>query len=84
MVRRVPERYVPAPATLFALAAWRSGSGTIAAVAARRALAADPRYALAGLVLQAVQAAIPPSAIEPLPEPRSRRRARLGGAVKAG
>jgi hypothetical protein len=64
VVRRVPERYVPAPATLLALAAWRAGDGARAGIAADRALAAQPGYALAGLVLQALQAALPPSVLE--------------------
>jgi hypothetical protein len=76
MVRRVPQRYVPAPATLLSLAAWRVGNGALADVAAQRALDADPSYELAALVLQALQAGIPPSAIEPMGEPGRRRRRR--------
>jgi hypothetical protein len=74
VMRRVPREYVPAPATLLALSAWRDGHGALAAVAAQRALDADPTYTLAELVREAIGAGIPPSAVEPLPEPRPRRR----------
>jgi uncharacterized protein DUF4192 len=85
LVRRLPDWYAPAPATLLALAAWRAGDGTTASIAAERALAADPGYTLAGLVLQALRAAIPPSAMEPLLDrPPRRRRPRVrAGAAKA-
>jgi hypothetical protein len=73
VARRVPTAYVPAPATLFALSAWRAGRGALASIAAERALAADPRYTLADLVSQAVQAGIPPAALETL---RAARQAR--------
>jgi hypothetical protein len=84
VTRRVPAAYVPAPATLLALTAWRAGKGALASVAAERALAADPRYTLAQLVLQALSAAIPPSAMEPLPRARpARRRPRMSTGARA-
>lgn len=73
VTRRVPRRYVPAPATLLALVAWRSGDGVLADIAAERALAADRKYQLAGLLLQAVRSGLPPSAVDEEP-PRRRRR----------
>jgi hypothetical protein len=62
IVRRVPARYVPAPASLLAFAAWQAGNGALANVAAQRALAADPGYSMALLLLDAIGAGIPPSA----------------------
>jgi hypothetical protein len=76
VVRRVPLRYVPAPATLLALVAWRSGDGVLAVVAAERALAADRSYRLANLLLHALRRGFPPSALDDMPQaPRRRRRA---------
>jgi hypothetical protein len=62
LVRRVPARYVPAPASLLAFTAWQAGNGALANVAAQRALAADPGYSMALLLLEAIGAGIPPSA----------------------
>jgi hypothetical protein len=62
VVRRVPARYVPAPASLLAFTAWQAGNGALANLAAERALAADPEYSMALLLLDAVGSGIPPSA----------------------
>ena len=62
LVRRVPARYAPAPASLLAFTAWQDGNGALANVAAQRALAADPEYSMALLVVEAIGAGIPPSA----------------------
>jgi hypothetical protein len=62
VVRRVAPRYVPAPASLLAFAAWQAGNGALANVAAQRALAADPGYSMALLLLEAIGAGLPPSA----------------------
>jgi hypothetical protein len=62
VVRRAPARYVPAPASLLGFVAWQSGNGALANVAAERALAADPGYSMAQLLLDAVGAGVPPSA----------------------
>jgi hypothetical protein len=62
VVRRAPARYVPAPASLLAFTAWQSGNGALANVAAQRALAADPEYSMALLLLEAISAGAPPSA----------------------
>lgn len=64
ITRRAEEALVPAPATLLALTAWRCGDGALAAMAAERALQVDPAYGLAGLLLQAVHAGLPPSVFE--------------------
>ena len=62
VVRRAPARYVPAPASLLAFTAWQAGNGALANVAAQRALAADPEYSMALLLLDAIGAGVPPSA----------------------
>jgi hypothetical protein len=62
VVRRAPARYVPAPASLLAFTAWQSGNGALANVAAQRALAANPEYSMALLLLEAISAGAPPSA----------------------
>ncbi|MDG4793656.1 DUF4192 domain-containing protein [Micromonospora sp. WMMD1082] len=64
VTRRAEEPFVPAPATLLALAAWRCGDGVLAAMALEYALHIDPDYTLAGLLLQALQAGLPPSVVQ--------------------
>ncbi|MET8354844.1 DUF4192 domain-containing protein [Micromonospora sp. NPDC005206] len=64
ITRRADERFVPAPATVLALTAWRCGDGVLAAMAAERALQVNPDYQLAALLLQALHAGLPPSAVE--------------------
>jgi hypothetical protein len=58
---------VPAPASLFAFAAWRGGDGGIARLALERALDADPRYRMAGMLREAIALGLPPSALEGFP-----------------
>lgn len=67
VVRRVPKQYVAAPATLLALSAWRSGNGSLADVAAQRALDAVPGYGLAEIIREAVGSGIPPSIFDTEP-----------------
>jgi hypothetical protein len=62
VTRRAPARYVPAAASLLAFVAWQAGNGALANIAAERALAADPEYSMALLLLDAVGAGLPPSA----------------------
>jgi hypothetical protein len=62
LVQYVPARYVPAPASLLAFTAWQSGNGALANIAAERALAADPDYSMAQLLLEAISAGLPPAA----------------------
>jgi Domain of unknown function (DUF4192) len=64
VVRRAPAAYVPAAASLLAITAWMSGNGALANAAAQRALAADPGYSLALIVLEAISAGAPPSAAQ--------------------
>jgi len=65
VVRRVPARYIPAPASLLAFTAWQEGNGSLASIAAERALAADPQYAMALVIVEALGAGAPPSAARP-------------------
>ncbi|MEU4483133.1 DUF4192 domain-containing protein [Micromonospora sp. NPDC023966] len=64
ITRRADTPLVAAPATVLALTAWRSGDGALAVMAAEHALQVDPGYQLAHLVLHALQAGLPPTAIE--------------------
>ncbi|WP_051712333.1 DUF4192 domain-containing protein [Spirillospora albida] len=63
VLRRVEDRYAPAPASLLAMAAYTAGDGGLANVALERALAADPRYSMAILLRRVIDAGIPPSQV---------------------
>lgn len=52
--------YEPAVLSLAGFAAWLTGDGAQATIAAQRALAADPAYSMASLVLQVVEAGVSP------------------------
>jgi hypothetical protein len=54
LARRLPSPYDAAPLFLFGWASWRSGDGTLAGIAAERAVASDPEYSPADLLLAAV------------------------------
>jgi hypothetical protein len=60
VVRRCPGPLLAAPAALLAYAAWQSGQGALAWCALDRSAEADPDYALAGLIAQALTHAVPP------------------------
>ncbi|MFE9694964.1 DUF4192 domain-containing protein [Micromonospora sp. NPDC005806] len=64
ITRRAHTPLVAAPATVLALTAWRCGDGVLAVMAAEHALQINPDYQLAHLVLHALQAGLPPTAIE--------------------
>jgi hypothetical protein len=53
--------YVAAPASLLAFVAWQSGDGALGNVALDRALADNPRYSMALLLREALDAGAPPS-----------------------
>jgi hypothetical protein len=53
--------YVAAPAALLAFVAWQSGDGALANVALDRALADNPRYSMALLLREALDAGAPPA-----------------------
>lgn len=62
VVRRCVPHLVAAPAALLAFTAWQQGDGGLANVALDRALAADPDYSMARLLVDALDAALPPDA----------------------
>ena len=79
VLHRAEPDLVPAPASLFAFAAWRSGDGGIARLAVRRALEVDPRYRMAQLLHEAITHGLPPTALDDWPSGRdaaTRRRRR--------
>jgi hypothetical protein len=53
--------YAAAPASLLAFVAWQSGDGALANVAIDRALGDNPRYSMALLLRDALDAGAPPS-----------------------
>ncbi|MEV7012695.1 DUF4192 domain-containing protein [Streptosporangium sp. NPDC051022] len=63
ITRLVEVAYVPAPATLAAMAAYFNGDGALARIATDRALPADPGYRMAGLLQFALDHGLPPQAI---------------------
>lgn len=67
VVRRTPDDFVAAPATLLAFAAWLTGQGALAWCALDRVHDVDPAYSLAELVAGALTAAMPPSSWTPVP-----------------
>ena len=66
--RRAPAPLRAAPATLLAVSAWLRGDGAMANVALSRALAAEPGYALARLLAQALAGCLPPAELRTLIE----------------
>ncbi len=65
VTRRVPDSYLPAPASLLAFTAWQSGEGALANIALDRALAAAPDYTMALLLRRAIDSGMPPSKARP-------------------
>ncbi|GII22161.1 DUF4192 domain-containing protein [Planosporangium mesophilum] len=78
VTRRARADLVAAPATLLGYAAWRSGNGALAWIAVQRALECNQGYALARLLGEALDRALPPSLFDERPA-RQRRRRRTGG-----
>jgi hypothetical protein len=68
LTRRTDPARVPAPASLLAFTAWRSGDGALAGMALERALREDPSYSLANLLMDALQQGIPPSILDGWPD----------------
>jgi len=60
LLHRLPSPYDCAPLFLFGWASWREGNGSLAAMAARRALASEPSYSAADLLLGAIQHGLDP------------------------
>jgi hypothetical protein len=63
VTRRCDPELVAAPASLLGFTAWRAGDGALAGLALERALAEDPSYSMARLLLDALQRGIPPSVV---------------------
>jgi Domain of unknown function (DUF4192) len=75
VLHRAEADLVPAPACLFAFAAWRCGDGGIARLALQRALDVDPGYRMAELLHAVITQGVPPSTMDDLLElPIMRRR----------
>lgn len=66
LTRRVPARYVTAPAALAAWCAWRRGENPLALAAARRAHATDPDDAMTMLVVTAIRSDMRPTDLIPV------------------
>ena len=62
LVRGAADPWVPAPAALLAFTAWQCGEGALASIAIDRALTSDPRYSMALLLREILDAGVPPSA----------------------
>jgi uncharacterized protein DUF4192 len=71
IARRAPQPYDAAPLFLFGWVCWRDGNGVLAALAAERALASDPGYRAADLLLGAVRHGLDPRRTPRLRLPRS-------------
>ena len=70
LARRVPGPYDAAPLFLFGWASWRAGDGTLAGIAAERAVMSDPEYSAADLLLAALSQGLDPRAFPKLRAPR--------------
>ena len=64
VTRRCDPELAAAPASLLGFAAWRAGDGALAALALERALAEEPSYSMARLLLDALRQGVPPSALD--------------------
>lgn len=69
VTRRCDPELVAAPASLLGFAAWHGGDGALARLAVDRALAEEPSYTMAQLLLRGLQQGVPPSALEGWGEP---------------
>lgn len=70
IARRAPQPYDAAPLFLYGWVCWRDGNGVLAALAAERALASDPGYRAADLLLGAVRHGLDPRRTPRLRLPR--------------
>jgi hypothetical protein len=89
VLHRAEADLVPAPASLFAFAAWRCGDGGIARLALERALDVDPNYRMARMLRDAIALGLPPSALDEWPDGgvrrgRGRRRRRYSSTASEG
>jgi hypothetical protein len=71
LARRLPEPYDAAPLFLYGWASWRAGNGTLAGIAAQRAVESDPGYSAADLLLAALSRGLDPRSLPRLRLPRT-------------
>jgi hypothetical protein len=69
--RRLPDPHAAAPLFLYGWVCWREGNGALAGIAVRQALAGDPNYSAAQLLLSAIE-----RGMDPFRTPRLRVRTR--------
>jgi hypothetical protein len=70
--RRLPTPYDAAPLFLFGWCSWRAGDGALASIAAQRAIASDPGYSAADILLAALSRGVDPRRLPRLRAPRTR------------
>lgn len=73
LARRLPGPYDAAPLTMYGWTCWHQGNGTLAGMAAERAVAADCTYEPAQWLLSAIAAAINPRVGEGIGKRQGRR-----------
>ncbi|MFD2350065.1 DUF4192 domain-containing protein [Nonomuraea ferruginea] len=61
LTRRLEPAFIPPVASLLAMAGWRAGDSILATIALERALAIDPHYSMANLLMHALQHLLPPA-----------------------
>lgn len=83
LMRQCPPPYDAQVGAVLAVLAYRCGDGCLARTAAERALQTAPSHRLAGYLLTALDAGLPPSLLEGDPQPRRNRRAGAGQQRKA-
>ena len=66
LARRLPSPYDAAPLFLYGWSVWRRGNGTLAGMAAERALRSDPEYNSARLLTAMLACGLSPSAVPPV------------------
>jgi len=71
LARRLPSPYDAAPLFLYGWCSWRAGNGALAGIAAERAVASDPTYSAADLLLAALARGLDPRRLPRLRLPRS-------------
>lgn len=71
LARRLPSPYDASPLFLYGWACWRDGNGASAGMAAARALASDPGYTAADLLLSALAQGLDPHRTPRLRMPKS-------------
>jgi hypothetical protein len=74
--RRLPSPYDAAPLFLFGWCSWRAGNGALATMAAERAIASDPGYSAADLLLAALSRGVDPRRLPRLRRPQADERQR--------